>query len=104
MSSIDATPARASSVRPHRAIPAKGLWLLAALAVFWGVNWPVMKIVLNEWNVWHFRAVCLLAGALSFFTLAKMMGYPLRVPKGEWGHLFAAGLLNVTGWQLLSGF
>ena len=63
-----------------------------------------MKIVMFEWNVWHFRAVWLIGGAVCFFALARAMGYPLGVPKGEWGRLCVAALFNVTGWQMFSGF
>jgi len=99
MISVNATAAAGRG-----AIPATGLWLLAGLAFFWGLNWPIMKIVLHEWNVWHFRAVGIVGGAVSFFLLARAMGYPLGVPRREWGHLCCAALLNVTGWQLFSGF
>lgn len=85
-------------------IPARGLWLLAALALFWGANWPVMKIVLNEWNVWHFRTVSLVTGSAAFFVLARALGYPLRVPEGEWPRLLVAALFNITGWHIFSGF
>ena len=102
MSSINATPA--PPPRPHRAIPVKGLWLLAALALFWGVNWPMMKIVLFEWDVWHFRAVCLLLGSIGMFVLVKLMGAKWRVPDGQWGPLVAAAFFNITCWHLFSGF
>jgi drug/metabolite transporter (DMT)-like permease len=70
----------------------------------WGTNWPIMKIVLNEWDVWHFRSVGLFAATIGFFVLAHSLGYPLKVPKGEWGRLVAAAVFNVTCWQLFSGY
>jgi drug/metabolite transporter (DMT)-like permease len=91
----------ATSAHP---IPARALWLLAALAVFWGVNWPIMKIVLLEWNVWHFRTACLVLGSASLFALARLLRLPLRVPHGQWGRLAGASIFNITGWHLLSGF
>ena len=45
---------------PHERLPRKGLLLLAALALGWGVNWPIMKIVLTEVPPLYFRAVSLL--------------------------------------------
>ncbi|MEO7762058.1 MAG: DMT family transporter [Casimicrobiaceae bacterium] len=86
------------------AIPARALWLLAALALFWGANWPMMKIVLNEWNVWHFRTVSLVGGSACLLALAKVLGYRLDVPRGEWGRLLWASLFNITGWHIFSGF
>jgi len=89
---------------PRHGIPAFGLWLLGAVALLWGANWPIMKMVLLEWNVWHFRTVTLVLASASLFGLAKAMGYPLRVPAGEWSRLLAAAFFNVTCWQLFSGY
>lgn len=88
----------------RHAIPVPALWLLAALALFWGANWPMMKIVLREWNVWHFRTVSLALGAAGLFALAAVLKLPLKVPRGEWGRLCAAALFNITGWHIFSGF
>src|SRR5579862_8671060 len=95
-----ATPAAVG----RTAIPARGLWLLAALALFWGSNWPIMKIVLNEWDVWHFRSVCLVVGSVSLLALAKALGFSLNVPDGQWGRLLVASFFNITCWHILSGF
>jgi len=36
--------------------------LLTSLSLFWGLNWPGMKIILSELTVWWFRALCLIVG------------------------------------------
>ena len=96
-----ATPAKAAG---RHAIPARALWLLAAVALFWGANWPMMKIVLMEWNVWHFRVAGLVAGCASLFALARFLKLPLAVPEGLWGRLVVISLFNITGWHIFSGF
>lgn len=88
----------------RQGIPVRGLWLLGAVAICWGANWPIMKTVLFEWNVWHFRSVCLVLGCGSLFALAKAMGYSLGVPEGQWGRLLAASFFNITCWHIFSGF
>ncbi|MEO8136798.1 MAG: DMT family transporter [Betaproteobacteria bacterium] len=88
----------------RRAIPVGGLWLLAGLAIFWGANWPIMKMVLNEWNIWHFRTVSLVLGSASLLLLARLLGYSLRVPAGEWTRLLFASLFNITGWHIFSAY
>ena len=98
MTSATSAPARRSAFSTH------ALWLLAALALFWGANWPMMKMVVNEWNVWHFRTVSLFLGCASLFALAAVLRYPLRVPDGQWGRLLGASLFNITGWHIFSGF
>lgn len=94
--------APAPSARSH--FPARGLWLLAGLALFWGANWPIMKTVLFEWNVWHFRTASLALGCAAFFALARALGYAIRVPQGQWGRLLAASFFNITCWHIFSGF
>ena len=98
------TSASAPARSARSNIPVRGLWLLAALALFWGVNWPVMKTVLFEWNVWHFRTTSLALGSAGLFALAAALGYSLRVPRGQWGRLFAASFFNITCWHIFSGF
>ena len=92
------------AVSARHGIPVRGLWLLAAVTLFWGFNWPLMKIVLFEWNVWHFRAISVMLGCASLFGLARVMGYSMRVPQGEWGRMLAASFFNVTCWHICSGF
>jgi drug/metabolite transporter (DMT)-like permease len=86
------------------AIPRRALWLLAAVSLFWGANWPMMKIVLGEWNVWHFRTISLVLGSGALFALAWSLKLPRTVPKGQWGRLCAAAAFNITGWHIFSGF
>ncbi len=93
-----------SGTASRQVIPVRGLWLLAGLAIFWGANWPIMKMVLNEWNVWHFRTVSLALGSASLLLLARALRLPMRVPAGEWPRLLVAALFNVTGWHIFSGF
>ena len=47
---------------PHERLPRQGLLLLAALSLFWGANWPIMKMVLSEVPPLYFRGACLLLG------------------------------------------
>ena len=50
---------------PHERLPRQGLLLLAALSLFWGANWPIMKMVLSEVPPLYFRGACLLLGRLA---------------------------------------
>lgn len=87
----------------HRAaIPAQGLWLLAALIVVWGTHWPIMKFSLGEIPVFTFRAVCVVLGAAGLFLIARARGDSLAVPRKQWAPLVLASLLNITGWFTFS--
>jgi drug/metabolite transporter (DMT)-like permease len=43
-------------------------------------------------------------GAITLFTAALVTGHRLKVPRGEYIHIMVAGLLNVAGFQIFSGF
>lgn len=90
---------------PHHAHPgtnATGIILLAAITVFWGINWPAIKLSVNEVPVWAFRAICLAAGSGGLFAIAKMAGYSLRIPRQDLRPLIIASLGNITFWHIFS--
>jgi len=90
--------------RFHSKLPPLGLALVAVLSLGWGVNWPVMKFVVTEIPVLHFRMICLGGGALGLFLLARFASQPLRVPAGQWRRLLLIALLNTVAWNLLTGY
>lgn len=81
---------------------ATGLILLALITLFWGVNWPAIKLSVNEVPVWMFRSICLAAGASGLFAIAKMAGLSLRIPRQDLKPLLIAALGNITFWHLFS--
>ena len=96
-------PSPGSPNRPtpaHDALPPLGFVLLAGLTLFWGLNWPAMKIALAELPVWWFRAGCLWFGGLGLILIARFTGQSLRVPAVERGPLLLCALFNVVGWHV----
>lgn len=79
-----------------------GLWLLASLTLFWGVNWPAIKLSVDEVPVWTYRAICLLAGAIGIFIVARATRAPLLIPRRDLKWVLVAGLGNITFWHLFS--
>ncbi|MDX1435091.1 MAG: DMT family transporter [Gammaproteobacteria bacterium] len=77
------------------------LVLLALLAVFWGLNWPIMKIGLTEIPPWVFRALASGVGGLGLLVLARAGRQPLGIPRHELPRLALAALLNITLWNML---
>ncbi len=87
--------------RPERpGFPRSILWVLAALTLGWGFNWPMIKLALSELPVFSFRSICLLGGAAGLYAIAAYAPLPLRVPRGEWGRLLLIALFNVTVWNV----
>jgi len=79
------------------------LLLLATLALFWGLAWPTMKIVLDEMPVLAFRAISCAAGAVGLL-LARLGGEPIRLPLRVLPSLTLVALLNVTLWQICMAY
>jgi drug/metabolite transporter (DMT)-like permease len=96
---VSSTPATAA--RPSLA---GAYMLLAALSLFWGLNWPVMKVVLGEIPVLPFRALCLIASGPLLLAIAALRGDTLALRRHEVVPLLLAALLNVTLWHLFSAY
>ncbi len=84
------------------ALPPSIVALVVLLALGWGFNWPVMKIVMTEMAPLHFRVLCLAVGAIGLFAIARANGLPIRVPPGAWPRLIAITAFNVAAWNVLA--
>jgi len=78
--------------------------LLASLSLFWGLNWPGMKIILSEVSVWWFRALCLIAGGSILITLSALSGNRCRLQRGELGQILLCGSFAILGWMVFSAY
>jgi drug/metabolite transporter (DMT)-like permease len=90
------------SVRSTSApLPLTGLGLLAMLALFWGINWPMMKLAVEDIPLLTFRAFCVAAGAAGMLGLAWTRGEPIAVPRAARRPLLWAAIANVGLWNLM---
>ncbi len=85
-------------------LPPAGFLLLAGLTLFWGLNWPFMKLALDEIPVWTFRTICLLAGGGALLLIAKLGGRRVALTAAELPALAFCALFNIIGWHLLSAY
>jgi len=85
-------------------IPLKGIVLLAALTVIWGVNWPLFKIALGEFPPWSLRCFSLALGTVAVFSVARLRGLSLHVPRQVRGRLVWAALCNIALWNVLTAY
>src|SRR5215213_4736682 len=76
-----------------------GLLCLAITAVGWGLNWPMIKLVLREWPPLFARGTAGLVADLGLAAVALMRGERITVPPGALGRLSAAAALNVFAWM-----
>lgn len=78
------------------------LALLLLMALGWGLNWPIMKMVISEVPPLSFRGFCLVFGGLGLLLLARCSGQKLRPPPGKWPVLAWLALTNILGWNVLT--
>lgn len=74
------------------------------LAVFWAVNWPVMKIGLTVIEPWTFRAVVVLVGGTGCLATAVFLGRSIRIPATDLRPLLWLTLFQGVLWNAFSGF
>jgi drug/metabolite transporter (DMT)-like permease len=82
----------------------KQFWALLALTLMWGVNWPMMKLSLQEATPLMFRASTMLLGASWLFFYVARKGRRMWPTASEWGAIGLLALPNVLGWHTLSIF
>jgi drug/metabolite transporter (DMT)-like permease len=80
------------------------LWGLLALTLMWGVNWPMMKLSLQQLPPLYFRASTMLLGTLWLFPCVARQGHRMRPRGREWLLIAWLALPNVLGWHTLSIF
>lgn len=80
------------------------LWALVGLTLMWGVNWPMMKLSLQELTPLYFRASTMFLGALWLFVYVQRHGERMWPRGREWLTIAWLGLPNVLGWHTLSIF
>ena len=85
-------------------ISRRQLWALLALTLMWGVNWPMMKLSLQQLSPLYFRASTMLLGAVWLFVYVAAKGERMRPAGREWLTIAWLGLPNVLGWHTLSIF
>jgi len=84
--------------------PGTAKLLVVLLAFAWGLNWIAAAVALREVSPWSLRVAGSGIGAAILFAAALVTGHDLKVPRGQYVHIMVAGLLNVTGFQVFSGF
>ncbi len=78
--------------------------LLATLTVTWGLNWPMMKLAVQEVPPWTFRALCVTVGGGALLALTRLTGGAVMVPASRLPPLMLVALFNITTWHLLSAY
>lgn len=98
--------ARGGAGTAHEAarLPTFGLLLLIGLTVFWGLNWPFMKLALLDIPPWTFRTMCLVGGGCLLLLLTVAWGERITFSPRLLPTLAPTAMFNITGWHLFSAY
>jgi drug/metabolite transporter (DMT)-like permease len=80
-----------------------GLILLAITSVGWGLNFPIMKLLLTEWPPLSSRGLSGVAGATALALVALARRQKLSVPRQMWSRLLLVSTLAISGWVAFMG-
>ncbi|MFM9993581.1 MAG: DMT family transporter, partial [Burkholderiaceae bacterium] len=70
------------------------------VTISWGMNYPIMKFVLNSYPPSIFRAFTFLLGFVSLGLIAIVTKTSLRVPANEQFTVCRLSILNMVGWHV----
>lgn len=99
------TEKRAVAAQPRpAALPASGIFLLVALTILWGLNWPAMKLALLEIPPFTFRSICLVGGGSILLGLTLLSGERLGLSLRLLPALVLVALFNITAWHVLTAY
>ena len=85
-------------------LPPLGFVLLAGLSLFWGLNWPGMKIIMAELPAWWFRTSCALVGGASLLAISAASGNSVRITRRELPMVVLCSAFSFVGWLVFSAY
>jgi drug/metabolite transporter (DMT)-like permease len=87
---------------------ARQLWVLLALTLVWGLNWPVMKAGVSglpgapqPYPPLTFRALSMWLGLPVLGLALLVLKVPFHVPRRQWGEVLQLSVLNMTLWHVV---
>jgi drug/metabolite transporter (DMT)-like permease len=75
------------------------LWLLVGLTLVWGLNWPVMKLGVQDYPPLTFRAWSIWLGIPVLALGLKWLKVPFAVPRAYWRELLVLAVFNMFIWH-----
>jgi drug/metabolite transporter (DMT)-like permease len=79
--------------------------MLVLLCLIWGTTWPIIRIALTEIDPLSMRTGTYALGTLTLAAVCVVTRRSFRIPNlRTWGHVFAASMLNIVAFPLLTAF
>ena len=93
-----------SDSAPAPGIPRRAIFMLIALTIVWGTNWPLFPYAVREISVWTFRSFAMVGAGSALLLFARMRGLPLQIPRQYWRTVVLATLLYLVVWNVCSTY
>jgi drug/metabolite transporter (DMT)-like permease len=78
--------------------------LVPLLGIAWGLNWPAVRLCLDEIAPWTLRATGLAFGAAMLFAVLAATGRSAAVPPRHWWRVGAASFFSFSVYGVLTAF
>lgn len=89
---------------PNPTVPRRAIFMLIALTLLWGTNWPLFPYAVREVSVWTFRAVAMAGSGLVLLLIARVRGESLRLPRKYWVTVSLATIFYLVIWNIASTY
>jgi drug/metabolite transporter (DMT)-like permease len=83
-------------------LSARDLVLLGLLTLAWGVNWPVMKLGVQDFAPLTFRTISMAGGLVVLWVVIRVQGHRFFVAPQFRRELIKIGFFNMVAWFVLS--
>ncbi|MDO9420467.1 MAG: DMT family transporter [Herminiimonas sp.] len=75
-------------------------WILLALLTFcWGINWPIMKMAVQDFPPIAFRTLCIMGAVPVLWLAARWSRTSLKVSQDDLGTIFTLAIPNIIIWN-----
>jgi drug/metabolite transporter (DMT)-like permease len=74
--------------------------LLVLLTLCWGINWPIMKLGVQDFPPLTFRTMGMIGGLPVLWLAARLQGASLSIPKGKLPDLIRLAVPNMLIWNV----
>ncbi|MFJ7565376.1 DMT family transporter [Herminiimonas sp. NPDC097707] len=74
--------------------------LLVLLTLCWGINWPIMKIAVQNFPPIAFRALCIIGSIPILWAAARMQRASLKISREDLGTIFTLAIPNLMIWNI----
>lgn len=85
-------------------IPPLAYFLVAALALLWGLSWPLMKLALSEMQPLRFRVFSVAVGGFGLLLVALASGASMRITRQQFWRIAGVTVFSTILWSVCMAY